>query len=675
VDIKTRLLEQWRNTKESLRMFFLVDKPTVSAAALPFAVVANILFFRHPRSNFIFDEQEALLANPYVRSVMDAKPKFLWRHAFTTDFWGRLPEATIGSYRPLPNLIWRSMWWITQKFMQLAQKVSPNSATNTPLLCAWVNLILHGINGALVTVLVFACTRSRPTAWLAGLLFTSCAVLTEAVSGVVGLADILGSMGALFALVALRLNTGPMLLGTFLAVLLGLFSKESALCCVPLVPFAAFLLSPYFHPEKPRRLWRALVAAIGSGEAFVFYVEIRRKLFPIKPPAELLPDVLDKQDFVHRVAGTFLRWYGQPALPRDALNNPLVEASMPLRVAGALRVFARGMGQVLFPLRLSGDYSAPQEPIPDSPVFFLSVVGGAVMALAIPLALLFALLAFIRYWRRGVAQAGPSQAFRLVTQDRRPLIGLALTWMVVSYFPVSNIPILLPTVRAERFWYFPAIGTSILLALFIMWVLGRLQNLGDPRTRLPLKFGRSAVVLFVGFQFFAARYHACDYSDDLAFWNATQKAVPNSSKAHLNYSVMLGARGKMEERLVANKRAIELQPKWAMANVYLGDTLCRMHRAPEAVEPYKVGFELSPNDVSLLALAMQCLWDEGLLQKNVKDETFEPSDTLLALIEAGNKHSGSWYAWMVNDIRDNGQKNKGVDPKHRPRGYNEGPRE
>jgi protein O-mannosyl-transferase len=287
----------------------------------------------------------------------------------------------------------------------------------------------------------------------------------------------------------------------------------------------------------------------------------------------------------------------------------------------------------------------------------------------------FALLAFIRYWRRGVAKAGPSQAFRLATQDRRPLIGLALTWMVVSYFPVSNIPILLPTVRAERFWYFPAIGTSILLAIFIMWALGRLQNLGDPRTRLPLKFGRGFVGLFVAFQFFAARYHACDYSDDLQFWNATQKAVPNSSKAHLNYSVMLGARGKMEERLVANKRAIELQPKWAMANVYLGDTLCRMHRAPEAIEPYKVGFELSPNDVSLLALATQCLWDEGLLQKNVKDDTFEPSETLLALIEESKKHPGSWYAWMFSDIRDNGQKNKGVDPKHRPRGYNEGPRE
>ena len=42
-----------------------------------------------------------------------------------------------------------------------------------------------------------------------------------------------------------------------------------------------------------------------------------------------------------------------------------------------------------------------------------------------------------------------------------------MVWIIVSYFPVSNIPVVLPTVRAERFWYFPALGSSVLLALLI----------------------------------------------------------------------------------------------------------------------------------------------------------------------------------------------------------------
>src|SRR5260370_24695868 len=98
------------------------------------------------------------------------------------------------------------------------------------------------------------------------------------------------------------------------------------------------------------------------------------------------------------------------------------------------------------------------------------------------------------------------------------------------------------------------------------------------------------VIVFMIVQGLCARAHANDYTDDLVFWNATRHAVPRSAKAHLNYSVMQGARGNLEERRKANAVALELAPKWPMANVYLGDTLCRMHRAEEAWPHYRDGF-------------------------------------------------------------------------------------
>ena len=76
--------------------------------------------------------------------------------------------------------------------------------------------------------------------------------------------------------------------------------------------------------------------------------------------------------------------------------------------------------------------------------------------------------------------------------------------------------------------------------------------------------------------------------------SATRKAVPRSAKAHLNYSVMLGARGDLPGRLESNGTALALAPQWPMASVYMGDTLCRMHRAPEAVPHYERGFSLGP---------------------------------------------------------------------------------
>ena len=45
----------------------------------------------------------------------------------------------------------------------------------TPFLHHWVNVLLHGVNGALVCVLALQLTKRRSTAWLAGLAFTASA--------------------------------------------------------------------------------------------------------------------------------------------------------------------------------------------------------------------------------------------------------------------------------------------------------------------------------------------------------------------------------------------------------------------------------------------------------------------------------------------------------------------
>ncbi|HVH42382.1 MAG TPA: hypothetical protein VM925_08555, partial [Labilithrix sp.] len=224
--------------------YFLGDDPSFGLALVPYCILAMILFSRWPTTNFIFDEQEALLANPYVRSIAEAKPKFHWVDAFYRDFWGLGPERSIGSYRPIPNLVWRALWGI-------------GARDQSPFLHHFVNMLFHGANGALVCVLAFALTKRRGVAWIAGAAFTTSAVLTEAVSGVVGIADVLGATGTLLALLALTRKLPWMALGVFLGTLFGLYSKESALCCVPMLPVGALLLAPTTHPDKPRRWLRA----------------------------------------------------------------------------------------------------------------------------------------------------------------------------------------------------------------------------------------------------------------------------------------------------------------------------------------------------------------------------------------------------------------------------------
>lgn len=718
--------------KAWLRDYFLGEDPQFLAAVVPFCFLSMLLFTRHPiKTNFIFDEQEALLANPYVRSVMEKAPKFHWLDAFKRDFWGLGPERSIGSYRPIPNLVWRFLWMC-------------GAREHNPFLHHWVNVLFHGANGALLTLILWRLTKRPVLAWLGGMFLVASAVLTEAVSGVVGIADVFGTFGCLVALYALTLRMPFMAFWVVFGSLFGLYSKESAMIVVPMVPLFALATASSVFPDKPRRVARTLVAFVAAAASFVFYVESRRRWFPAPIPEDAKAIA---KGGVHKVFASLMKWYGQPVLPKDPLNNPLALADTPHRIAGALRVYFRGLGQVVFPKTLSGDYSSPQEPIPSS-LFSVEIVLGALcLVLPVPVAAALGIRSFLdgRRAKEGASaapagtdpEAKPAAPAAAPVVDARPLVAASLVWIVASYFPVSNIPILLPTVRAERFWYFPVVGSSIVLAVMFDALLTRAKQHdaasgGVSRTRVGLGFAGAALVLavasflvtdgstggtyvvlagvliygvvqivratrdpslatmksagavvaacvaFTVFQGVAARVHANDYTTDLTFWDATRKAVPNSAKAHLNYSVMKGARGDLEARRIANLRALELAPEWPMASIYLGDTICRQHKPQEAWPHYMKGFALAPNDVNLLSLGIQCLWDEKVITMPKAAEGDDPPPEparRVELRELAAKHKGSWLEWLTNDIVANGESHNGVDPKYRPRGYNEGPKE
>jgi hypothetical protein len=657
-----------RGLASSVRRYFEEQDPRFSIAFAPALLVSIVLYVRSPLSNYIFDEQEALLANPYVND-----PKLPFLSAFSRDFWGLPPDRSIGSYRPIPNLIWRLLWHVSHQ----------------PFIHHWVNVIGHAVNAALLAALVLSASGRRQLSWLCGAIFLMAAVLTEAISGVVGIADVLGGLGVLAALHALRLPLWGMPLAVFGAVSFGLFSKESVIVAVPLVALAAFTTAPLLH-SRPRRVFRTLLALAAAGAALVFYTEFRRLTFVVHPDGfwATPPGSSWLSGWVHNLKkwwaqprpsveppppGTpwhkqqllkFLAWFQQPSLPHDPINNPLVDAPVPLRVAAALRVYAGGVGQVLFPWTLSGDYSYRAEPVPEKRVFFGSVMGAllAVGPLLLGVGTLIANL--VQSLRAGAAVLAERRA-RLAPLA---LLTTGLLWFPIAYFPHSNIAVLLPTVRAERFWYLPVVGTSLVLGLVATRLL---------RTRRE-RLGALLLGAFFGVQAFQARSHALDYMDDLSFWDATRRAVPLSAKAQLNYSVMLGARGQLQERLKYNAIAKELAPKWPMAHIYYGDTLCRLAGRPESGSPdpaarlaraeravphYLKGFQLAPNDPNLISLALQCMWEEKIFLPHSEELTQLAAD-----------HPGSWLAFLVSDTLESGEKNNGVAKKYRPRSYDEGPK-
>lgn len=640
-------LKAWLQQRgQDLLGYFRNEDPVFAAALTPALLVAAIVFVRSPMTNYIFDEQEALLANPYVNGK-----SMRWWQAFQRDFWGLPADRSIGSYRPIPNVIWRALWPLGQ----------------SPWVLHWVNILIHAVVAALLASLVWSLTQRRRQAWLSGATYLLFAVLTEAVTGVVGLADVLAAMFMVSALHALRTRLLWLAPGVFVAVLLGLFSKESAIVGVGLVPLAALVTSRTVRDQRPRTALRTVLAGIAAVAALVLYTELRRRWFPFDGPSDAEARLSARAPLLSRWFHAFLHWFHQPRLPADPMNNPLVAAPFAHRVAGALRVYADGFVQLLFPVRLSGDYSFPSQPAPARLVFPGSIFG-ALLLVGTPLVGVGVWLAALVKERRtrpgglGVAAARLSaetepRASNASTRANLRAVALGLLWFPLAYFPLSNIPVTLPTVRAERFWVIPALGVAVLVGA----LLDRMLCTTSARRK---KLVVAATVAWLGFQGTQARLHACDYADDLAFWQAAARAVPLSAKAHLNYAVMLGTRGRMEERLKEGAIAQRLAPQWPMAHVYQGDTYCRMKRYDEAFPHYMRGFELGPNEPNLIALGLQCLWDG----KQIKNHEAE----LLKL--ASEADDRSWLNYLVSDIIHNGDEHNGVQPRYRPRGYNEGPK-
>jgi len=567
---------------------------------------ALLLFARSPGTGFVYDEQEAILASPYLKGELP------WLDAFRLDFWGLSAERTIGSYRPLPNLLWRPLAWTLR--------------WQTPFFLQLLGPVLHASTAFLVYLFLRRHLRGAAPLLGAGFLLTL-GITTEAVVSVVGQADLLVGLWTVLGLLALDLRWGLREAAIFGATLLGLLSKETMLSALPLLWLAPFLLP---RPEEGRlaRTGRALSALTMSAASVLVLVLVRRALFlhgvvPVAPELTVPSSWLD----------TLVRLFEQPRLPVDPQNNPLLTAAPALRVPTALAIYAESFGQMLLPTHLTADYSFPRElPRGWTPGAVLGALG-----LLVPLGL--GLVRLLRSLLPGVSRPEGANPGGLLT--------LGLLWTPLTYLPVSNLFVLLPTIRAERLLYLPAIGLCVLVAA--LW----------PRVE-QRRWARVALALSVTISAVQARAHALDYESDVAFWRATAKGNPGSAKAHLNLGVMLGARGDAAGRIAATRRSVELAPKWPMAHVYLGDALCRAGRAREGIPHYVRGFELEPDHKETAALALQCLWQAG---------EFEHARPELQRAAAADPNG--WLGFLLREVSLHGAENGGVPKAYRPRGYNE----
>ena len=358
------------------------------------AVLAVLPYLNSLVAEFTFDDLGLIRNNP---SVTGEHASAL--HVISTPQY----RAGTGLYRPVVMLTY----------------LANARVSHSPVGYHVVNVLLH----ALVTLVVFWVARiflgSVWGATAAAILFAVHPIHTEAVTSIVGRAELLAALCALASIAASihagknhGVKSGRWLLLSLTVLTVGLFCKESV--------FAAIALCAAVHvwAKQPRGATPVVAVLLPytllAGAYLVFRIFFFRSL------TLELPDLLD---------------------------NPLAHVPVLPRLETALVILWQYLSLLLVPLRLSADYSFPEIPVVATALDprFLTAAG------------VFAAL-----------------ALTLVTAFKRaPVLIWAAAFFFIPLGLTANVLFPIGTIKAERLLYLPSFGWCLACAWLMMHAPGR----------------------------------------------------------------------------------------------------------------------------------------------------------------------------------------------------------
>jgi len=407
----------------------------------------------------------------------------------------------------------------------------------------WVNLALHEFDVALVYALGLLIFGEAAPAFALAAIWGLHPLLTEAVTNIVGRAELLAAFGVLAGLLchvkgasAAGWRRVAWLAGLAAAQAVGLFSKENG----AVLP-GIMLLYDLTWPE--RATWRRRAAAYA-----VVALPIAAYLY------------LRSGAHIHMVV--------------EFTENPLVSAGFWTTRLTAIKVIGKYLWLFVWPARLSADYTYNTVELFGWRLWNWEDAQ-ALIALAICLAAaLLAVLLAVRWRRTG-----------------RPLF-FFLVFFFVALAPASNVFILGGSTMAERFLYLPSVGLAGCVVAAVC-ALGRRRWLKPPAAARVAWAALGLVCLA-----FAARTYArnFDWRDERSLWASTVAVCPGSVRAHYSLGLALERDpDRLPEAIAEYETALQIQPDFVEAHNNLANALARLPgRMPEAIAEYQAALRIQP---------------------------------------------------------------------------------
>jgi protein O-mannosyl-transferase len=497
-------------------------RPVLALIILAILAYANAL-----ANGFVLDDIPIIVENPLVRSVGNIGS------IFSSNYWNRG-----GAGIAFDPTLYRPLTVVTYAIDFTLWGGNPTAFHAT-------NVVLHAATTVLVSLVAVELLGSSAAALLAAAIFAVHPIHVEAVTGIVGRAEVLATLFFLAAFSTLRrrraFHTGATAgaggttlprsiaraAGGASLYLLGLFSKETAITLPALLALDDWLRRDEL-PSARRSAATMLALRYGAlALAVIVYFAFRDAA----------------------VSGNGQIWPG------------FAGVSAGDRILTASRVLMEYLGLFLFPRTLLADYWKTEVPIATS--------------LAEPLVLVSFLL-----WI-GLAVT----VFRM--RHRNPALVLSLAWFFITIGPVSNVLFPIGVAKAERLLYLPSVG----LCIFAGWGYARAQGL--IRGPWALRVAVAAVVVALTARTLVRNR---DWRDNLTLAMATLEASPSSPLMNDLAAGALVRRGEPSRAIELLRTAVAQAPDMPLLRSHLGAAYYSQGRVDEAIATYEEAIRRNPSD-------------------------------------------------------------------------------
>jgi len=481
-----------------------------------------VLNWNNLNNNLVYDDHEAITNNEAAHGLDNTF------RIFTTPSWWSSRVDYVRHYRPLTT-------W-TYALNYSIHGLNP-----------WgyhlFNNILHGLVSGLVYLVLSAGGLALAPALMAAAFFLVHPVHVEAVAWVNCRADILAGGFLLLSLLfhiqahdtAGRKRNG-LIISSLLAFVLSGLSKETGF----MTPFVIMAWDIVIRDKgNPLETWQKLRSSRWKEYLLLFTI--------------LAVFVWSRAQFVGGAAEATV----------SKMASPLGDASFIGRLLTGSYVIAKYIWVLLFPLKLTVDYSPNEITLVDS---FLDPRG------------LLGLSVLVIY---GTAI--------LFTLHRERYISFSLLSAAIILAPGANILFPVGTIMAERLMYLPVLALCVPLAVGL-WTL-----------HLRLKRSWLTLILLVGIlAFYAVRTYVRneDWKNEETLFRSALTASPKSAMAHKNLASVLHEKGRYEEAIDLAQTAVQIVPEFPDAYLVLGNCYFMTHRYQDAETAYRNAIALVPEHAS-----------------------------------------------------------------------------